>query len=108
VVETLQDIQMECGYLPEEAICHVSEALKVPLIDVFRLAAVYRVPSRRLAEELGRSLVQNIVMVGFITATSGVVSLEAARKSVRDCVPEGTVDINLKAFDTGYQYAQEQ
>ena len=42
VMEALKDIQMECGYLPEEAICHVSDALNVPLIDVFRLAAFYK------------------------------------------------------------------
>ena len=69
---------------------------------------IYRVPSTRLAEELGSKLVQNIVMVGFITATTGVLSPEAVRNSVRDSVPEGTEDINLKAFDRGYEYAQEQ
>ena len=42
VMEALQDIQMECGYLPEEAIFRVSEALKVPLIEVFRLANFYK------------------------------------------------------------------
>jgi NADH:ubiquinone oxidoreductase subunit E len=42
VMEALQDIQLECGYLPEEAICRVSEALKVPLIEVFRLANFYK------------------------------------------------------------------
>jgi 2-oxoglutarate ferredoxin oxidoreductase subunit gamma len=71
-------------------------------------AAVYRVPSRRLAEELGKPLVQNIVMAGFITATSGVVTPEAARRSVRDSVPEGTEEINLRAFEAGYEYAQRQ
>jgi NADH:ubiquinone oxidoreductase subunit E len=42
VMEVLQDIQMECGYLPEDAICHVSEALNVPLIEIFRLANFYK------------------------------------------------------------------
>jgi len=42
VVEALQDIQEEFRYLPEEAMCRVSEALGVPLIEVFRLASFYK------------------------------------------------------------------
>jgi 2-oxoglutarate ferredoxin oxidoreductase subunit gamma len=68
--------------------------------------AVHRIPARRLAKELGQALVQNIVMAGFITGTSGVVSAEAVERSVRDSVPKGTEEINLKAFAVGYEYAQ--
>lgn len=42
VMEALQDIQEEFRYLPEEAMCRVSEALEVPLIEVFRLANFYK------------------------------------------------------------------
>jgi NADH:ubiquinone oxidoreductase subunit E len=42
VMEALQDIQEEFRYLPEEAMCRVSEALDVPLIEVFRLANFYQ------------------------------------------------------------------
>jgi NADH:ubiquinone oxidoreductase subunit E len=42
VMEALQDIQEECGYLSEEAMCRVSELLNVPAIEVFRLANFYK------------------------------------------------------------------
>ncbi len=42
VMEALQDIQEELRYLPEEAMQRVSEALHVPLIEVFRLANFYK------------------------------------------------------------------
>ena len=42
VMEALQDIQEEFRYLPEEAMCRVSEELDVPLIEVFRLANFYK------------------------------------------------------------------
>jgi len=42
VMEALQDIQEEYRYLPEEAMCRVSESLDVPLIEVFRLANFYQ------------------------------------------------------------------
>jgi NADH:ubiquinone oxidoreductase subunit E len=42
VMEALQDIQEEFRYLPEEAMRRVSEALEVPIIEVFRLANFYK------------------------------------------------------------------
>lgn len=42
VMEALQDVQEEFRYLPEEAMCRVSETLDVPLIEVFRLANFYQ------------------------------------------------------------------
>lgn len=65
------------------------------------------VPATRLAEELGRRLVMNIVMVGFFAATTKLVSYEAARKAVLDSVPRGTEELNLKAFESGFAYGQK-
>ena len=42
VMEALQDIQEEFRFLPEEAMCCVSERLEIPLIEVFRLANFYK------------------------------------------------------------------
>lgn len=42
VMEALQDIQEEFRFLPEEAMCRVSEKLEIPLIEVFRLANFYK------------------------------------------------------------------
>lgn len=64
------------------------------------------VPATRLAEELGRKIVANIVMLGFFAAVTDVVSVEAMREAVRTSVPKGTEELNLKAFDKGYEYGQ--
>jgi 2-oxoglutarate ferredoxin oxidoreductase subunit gamma len=64
----------------------------------------YGVPSTRIAESLGRSIVQNIVMLGFFTAATGVVSHDEMREAVKACVPPGTEELNLEAFDAGYAY----
>ncbi len=42
LIEVLQDIQSSCGYLPEDILKGVSERLKVPLIEVFRVANFYK------------------------------------------------------------------
>jgi 2-oxoglutarate ferredoxin oxidoreductase subunit gamma len=65
---------------------------------------VYGVPATRLAEELGRKMVLNIVMVGFFGAVTSVVDPEALRKAVADSVPAALQELNLKAFDKGFEY----
>jgi len=67
----------------------------------------FGVPSTRIAEQLGRSLVQNIVMVGFFSAVTKLVDGEAMREAVKTSVPAGTEDLNLRAFDAGWNYFEE-
>ena len=68
----------------------------------------YGVPSTRIAEELGRAIVQNIVMVGFFAGVSRLVPEEAMRQAVLGSVPAGTEELNLKAFDQGLECAAKQ
>lgn len=75
------------------------------LPDTVRL---YKIPATRIAEELGRKIVLNIVMVGFFTAVTGLISREAMRKAVETSVPKGTEELNLKAFDRGYEWGMKQ
>jgi len=42
LIEVLQDIQEDYNYLPEDILKTVSEILKVPLIEVFRVANFYK------------------------------------------------------------------
>ncbi len=65
---------------------------------------LHGIPATRLAEELGRRAVLNIVMVGFLTAVTGLVSVEAMKKAVADSVPHGTEAVNLAAFEKGLEY----
>ena len=67
----------------------------------------YGIPSTRFAEELGRVLVQNVVMLGFFSAITKIVPLDAMEQALRLSVPAGTEELNLKAFAKGLQYAEE-
>lgn len=67
----------------------------------------FGVPSTRIAESLGRAIVQNIVMVGFFAGVTGLVTDEAMRDAVRGSVPAGTEDLNLEAFEKGLEYARK-
>lgn len=65
---------------------------------------VYAIAATRLAEEMGRKMMANIIMVGFTTAVTGVVTEAAARQAVASSVPKGTEQMNLKAFAKGYDF----
>jgi 2-oxoglutarate ferredoxin oxidoreductase subunit gamma len=65
---------------------------------------VYGVPATRLAEELGKRMVLNIVMVGFFAAVTNILQPDAIRQAVADSVPPAFQELNLKAFDKGYEY----
>ena len=67
----------------------------------------FGIPATRLAEELGRRLVLNIVMTGFFAGVTGLVSAEAVEQAVKSSVPRGTEDLNLRALHRGYEYGRQ-
>ncbi len=66
----------------------------------------FAVPSTRFAEEMGLKMMANIIMIGFFTAITEAVSLEAARRTVTESVPKGTEEKNLAAFQKGWDFAR--
>ena len=65
-------------------------------------------PATRLAEQMGKKIVANIVMLGYFTAVTDAVSLDAIKKSLLENVPKGTEELNIKAFGTGYDYGRKK
>lgn len=68
---------------------------------------VYGIPATRIAEELGKKMVLNVVMVGFLCAITGAVERDACRLAVEDSVPERFRALNLAAFDRGIEYGRD-
>jgi 2-oxoglutarate ferredoxin oxidoreductase subunit gamma len=77
-------------------------------VDAKKGQPTFGVPSTRIAESLGRSIVQNIVMIGFAAAVTKLVPQEAFRDAVKESVPRGTEELNLRAFDAGWDYYQQE
>lgn len=69
---------------------------------------VYGVPSTRFAEEMGNRIFANLVMLGFFTAISRVVSPEAMKKALPGLVPGRFLALNIKAFEKGFDYGLER
>jgi 2-oxoglutarate ferredoxin oxidoreductase subunit gamma len=76
-------------------------------IDPSRNLPPLSIPASRMAQELGRPVVANIIMLGFLAATSDAVSREALQKAILDSIPPGTEALNMKAFELGLKYGAE-
>lgn len=92
--------------LDENGILLIEEDLVQPDESTEKVKT-FAIPSTRFAEDLGRRLIQNIVMVGFFTAVTGFVDEESARKAVLDSVPSGTEELNLKGFEAGLAHGKK-
>jgi 2-oxoglutarate ferredoxin oxidoreductase subunit gamma len=76
----------------------------VRVSDLNKDIQVYSIPATRIAEELGKRMVLNSVMVGFFTAVTRLLDPAAVSKAVADSVPRSFLDLNLKAFQKGLEF----
>lgn len=72
---------------------HAAKILHVPILDTAK-------------NRVGKSIVSNIVALGFITEYTGLVNRENIEKAVLSRVPKGTEDLNRRALNEGYKLAQ--
>lgn len=76
----------------------------VRVSDLTKEVQVHCIPATRIAEELGKRMVLNSVMVGFFTAVTHLLDADAVRKAVADSVPPSFLKLNLRAFEKGLEY----
>lgn len=65
---------------------------------------VAKIPATRIAEEMGKRIVANIVMLGFFTGVTKLISYDAIKKTVLESVPQKFRQLNEEALDKGYKY----
>jgi 2-oxoglutarate ferredoxin oxidoreductase subunit gamma len=65
---------------------------------------IFSVPALSVAEELGKKVVANIVLLGFLTAKTGVVSHEAMQDAIVKRYPKAA-ELNKRAFQRGCELA---
>jgi 2-oxoglutarate ferredoxin oxidoreductase subunit gamma len=104
LVVTSQEAYTRFGRdLKDNGILIVEQDL-VRVSDLDKEIQVYSIPATRIAEVLGKRMVQNSVMVGFFTAVTHLLEPDAVRKAVADSVPPSFQELNLKAFEKGLEY----
>ena len=80
------------------------DATLVPEVPLDRYLAI---PFTRIARELGKEMVANIVALGALAARSKAVTLESLEKAVLGRVPRGTEELNKKALAAGIDAARQ-
>ena len=65
---------------------------------------IYAIPATQLAEDLGRRIVANVVMLGYFTAVTGLVDPGSMLKALETSVKANTLPLNLSAFHAGLEY----
>ena len=64
----------------------------------------YGIPATDIAyKKFGRKIIGNMVMIGYVTAITKIVSKKSVKDSIKNNVPKGTEDLNFKAFEEGYK-----
>ncbi|MBI4456972.1 MAG: 2-oxoacid:acceptor oxidoreductase family protein [Acidobacteria bacterium] len=91
------------GEVRDGALLLIDEDLVKPGNRIIKLKT-FAVPATRIAEEMGNKVIANLIMLGFFTAVTELVSLEAMRQAVPGSVPERFLDLNLKGFERGYEF----
>ena len=69
-------------------------------------AKSFCIPAKTIATQVGRQVVANIVMLGFMTKVGGLVSKEAMIKAIETSVPHHTLNLNMDAFQKGFDYSE--
>lgn len=65
---------------------------------------VYSIPATSIAEQLGKRIVANMVMLGFLSTKYKRIPTEAIETAIKDSVKPKTIELNLEAFTKGYEY----
>ncbi len=68
---------------------------------------IFKIPATRFAEQLRSKISANVVMLGFFTSVTNVVSYEAMKNALPGSVPDKALPLNLKAFEEGYKYGRQ-
>jgi 2-oxoglutarate ferredoxin oxidoreductase subunit gamma len=85
----------------KDALVLIDEDLVNPIPDDL----VRIIPATSIAEELGRRIVANMVMLGFVASNLELIDRSALEKSIETSVRKDTIPLNLQAFESGYEYS---
>jgi 2-oxoglutarate ferredoxin oxidoreductase subunit gamma len=83
--------------------CIVVDSTNVSRLPSHRAIAV---PFGEIAEQVtGRRITASMVALGFVSGLTSMVTKEALESAVRERVPAGTEEMNLKALEAGFEEA---
>ncbi|MDD2553919.1 MAG: 2-oxoacid:acceptor oxidoreductase family protein [Desulfotomaculaceae bacterium] len=70
-------------------------------------ARIFKTPYSKIARELGKEMVANVVALGALAAATGVVTKESLTAALMSRIPRGTEALNQKALEIGWNSADQ-
>jgi 2-oxoglutarate ferredoxin oxidoreductase subunit gamma len=61
------------------------------------------IPAIQIADELGKRIVSNVVMMGAFQEITKIITKNALQKSLKKRIPKNTEELNMAALKRGYQ-----
>jgi 2-oxoglutarate ferredoxin oxidoreductase subunit beta len=78
------------------------------LESVPQTVKVFKVPATQIARENFRVVVANNVMMGFVCKVTSIIDRNCMKAAMLKSAPPGTEEMNLAAFDKGYEFGELQ
>ncbi len=69
---------------------------------------VFTVPATQIARDNFRVVVANNVLMGFVCKVTSVIDKDCFKAAIAKSAPPGTEEMNLAAFDKGYEFGKGQ
>jgi len=91
------------SFRPPETVCAVRSLLR----HRDRLVQLAATHTQHLQKALTQMNLQLHHVLSDLTGVTGLVSMPAVERAVRDSVPRGTEDLNMRALRKGYEYGRE-
>lgn len=66
----------------------------------------FGIPALNKANEMGKKVVTNVIMMGALQELTNLVTKESLEKALLERVPKGTEELNLEALKAGYELAK--
>lgn len=67
-------------------------------------AKIHSIPARDIAKNLGRQIIANMVMLGFMANITSVVARSAMEQAIAASVPPEMQELNIQGFRAGFDY----
>ncbi len=65
---------------------------------------IYSVPFTKMADSLGKKVVANSIMLGYLQASTEAISIKSLETTLREKVPEHTIELNIEALYRGIDF----
>ncbi|NIM70784.1 MAG: pyruvate ferredoxin oxidoreductase [Xanthomonadales bacterium] len=67
---------------------------------------IIRIPATKIADAVGNRMARNVVILGCLIGSTGVVSREAMVEAIRNNMKPKIVELNIRALDAGIRFAE--